>query len=67
MDMPPERRLRHSRDDKILTGTMGGSARSFGLNPTRLRIVVTAASALSGGFPGIMVYLVLGANIAADK
>lgn len=67
MDMPPERRLRRSRDDTVLTGSVGGLARYFGLNPTHLRIAFVAVSTLSGGFPGILAYLVLWAIIPADK
>ena len=54
-----ERRLRRSRDDRMIAGVKGGLAEYFGLDATLLRIVYVIGSILSVAFPGIVVYLVL--------
>jgi phage shock protein PspC (stress-responsive transcriptional regulator) len=51
--------LARSRDDRVLTGVMGGIARRFGWNSTLLRVVYVVVLIASAGFPGILVYLLL--------
>lgn len=50
--------LRRS-DDKMIAGVCGGIAEYLGWSPTATRIGFVAISAISAGFPGILVYLVL--------
>lgn len=54
-----EKKLRRSRDDRMLAGVVGGLARYFGLDSTVLRIVYVLVSLFSAAFPGIIVYLIL--------
>lgn len=50
-------RLHRSRDDRMIAGVVGGTARWLGWNSTVLRIVFVLVSILSAAFPGILVYL----------
>jgi len=51
--------LSRSINDRVLAGVVGGIARRFGWNSTVLRVVYVIVSALSAGFPGILVYIIL--------
>lgn len=51
--------LRRSSHNAVLVGIMGGLGEYFGLSATRLRWAYVLLSLLSGGFPGILVYLLL--------
>ena len=57
--MAATRTLARTRNDRVLAGVVGGIAVRFGWNPTLLRVVYVLISALSAGFPGILVYLAL--------
>ena len=50
--------LARSRNDKFLGGVCGGIARSFGIDPSIVRIVFVAL-AIFGFSTGVIVYLVL--------
>lgn len=66
MSQAPLRRLRRSRQDRVLGGVLGGIAEHLGLDATRLRIVYVLVSILSAAFPGILVYLALWILIPDD-
>ena len=51
--------LTRSRKNNILAGVCGGIAEWLGWDPTAVRILFVAWSALSAAFPGILVYIVL--------
>ncbi len=54
---PPSRPpLRRSKDDRVLAGVCGGIARSLGIDPIIVRVIV-AAFALAGG-TGILAYII---------
>ena len=53
------RTLSRSRNDRMLTGVIGGIAARFGWSSTLLRILYVVVSILSAAFPGILVYLIL--------
>lgn len=53
---PPVRRVRRSRQDRVLGGVCGGLGRYLGVDPVLLRIAVVAL-ALSGGI-GVLAYVV---------
>lgn len=55
MDTP----LVRTRDDRVIAGVVGSLARRIGIDPTKARIAYVLLAALSAGFPGIAVYLVL--------
>jgi len=50
--------LKRSKN-KVLAGVCGGIAERFGWNPALTRMGYFLLSALSIGFPGILVYIVL--------
>jgi phage shock protein C len=52
-------RVTRSRRDRMLAGVCGGIAHYLGWSATRVRIGYVIVSALSAGFPGILVYLAL--------
>ena len=51
--------LSRSREDRMLTGVVGGIAARMGWNSTVLRIAYVVVSVASAAFPGILVYLIL--------
>ena len=54
-----ERRLRRSRNQKVIAGVLGGFAEYLGWPAGRLRLVYVIVSILSAAFPGTLVYLLL--------
>lgn len=54
-----ERRLRRSRQHRILAGVLGGIAEYFDRDPTLVRVLYVALSIVSAAFPGVLVYLIL--------
>jgi phage shock protein PspC (stress-responsive transcriptional regulator) len=57
--MSPARRLRRSRDERMIAGVIGGLAEHFGQDPALLRILFVIVSIVSAAFPGILVYVIL--------
>lgn len=53
------RKLRRSRENKVIAGVLGGLAEWLGWPVGRLRIVYVIVSILSAAFPGTLVYLLL--------
>ncbi len=54
-----EKKLRRSRQNKMIAGVVGGLADYFDLDASVLRIVYVLVSLFSAAFPGLIVYLVL--------
>jgi len=50
--------LRRSRDNRILLGICGGLGEFFGINPIWFRLGFIIA-AIPGGFPGLLLYLLM--------
>ncbi|UCD99312.1 MAG: PspC domain-containing protein [Chloroflexota bacterium] len=50
--------LRRSPDNRILLGICGGLGEFFGINPIWFRLAFIIA-AIPGGFPGLLLYLIL--------
>jgi phage shock protein C len=50
--------LRRSRDDRVIAGICGGLGEFFGINSNWFRAAFLIAL-IPGGFPGILVYLLL--------
>lgn len=46
-----------SRHDQVISGTLGGLAERWGLNPTAFRVVYVILTLLTGIVPGVLVYL----------
>jgi len=59
MNVPANRVLSRSLNDRMLAGVMGGIAHRFGWNSTLVRILFVVVSVASAAFPGILVYLIL--------
>lgn len=48
-----------SRQDRVVSGTLGGLAERWGINPTALRIGYVILTFLTGILPGVLVYVLL--------
>lgn len=48
-----------SRQDRVVSGTLGGLAEKWGIHPTGLRIGYAIATFLTGILPGVVVYVIL--------
>jgi phage shock protein C len=53
------RGLWRSRNDRMIAGVCGGIGAWLGWPGTNVRVAYVLLSILSGGFPGILVYLAL--------
>jgi phage shock protein C len=51
--------LQRSKTDRMIAGVCGGIAKSFGWDPTIVRILYVLVSIVSAAFPGILVYIIL--------
>jgi phage shock protein C len=58
-------RLWRSRSNKVIAGVLGGLAEKLGIPATLARVVYSALTVFSMGFPGILIYLVLWAVMPA--
>lgn len=56
--MADSKKLRRS-DNPMIAGICGGIAEYLDVPPTRVRVAYVILSALSVGFPGLLLYLVL--------
>lgn len=54
-----EKPLRRSTPDSMVSGVCGGLAQWLGWDATIVRVLWVAASLISGGFPGLVLYVVL--------
>lgn len=53
------KRLYKSDDDKMLDGVCAGIAEYFDIDPTLVRVAYVLLSLVTGGFPGIVGYIIL--------
>ncbi|MGH9857956.1 MAG: PspC domain-containing protein [Acidobacteriota bacterium] len=53
------RTLTRSKTDRMLGGVCGGIARTYGWDPTIVRIFYVLISLFSAAFPGILFYIIL--------
>lgn len=53
-----KKRLFRSETDKVFFGICGGIAEYFDIDAVLIRLVWIVVTVLSGGFPGVLVYLV---------
>ena len=56
----PSRVLTRSRSDKMLMGVCGGLAKYSNQDPTLVRVLVLLAILMTGGFPGLIAYIIAG-------
>jgi len=55
-----------SSTDKYIAGVCGGIAETFNIDPTLVRIVWSAVTLLTGGFAGIILYIVAAVIMPAE-
>lgn len=53
------RSLMRSKTDRMLGGVCGGIAKTYGWDPTIVRIGYVLVSLISAAFPGILFYIIL--------
>ena len=53
------KRLYRSSRDVMLGGVAGGMAEYFNLDPTLIRLLLVLLAVVTGGFPALLVYLIL--------
>ena len=53
------RSLTRSKTDRMLGGVCGGIAKTYGWDPTIVRIGYVLISLISAAFPGILFYIIL--------
>ncbi|MBP5705863.1 MAG: PspC domain-containing protein [Spirochaetales bacterium] len=54
------KKLYKSSSDKMLMGVCGGLAEYLGMDSTVFRILYAIVTMFTGGFPGIVLYFVMG-------
>jgi len=59
MAMNTTKRLTRSYDDRMIAGVCGGIAQYFDVDPTLVRAGYVLMSAISAGFPGLLIYVIL--------
>jgi len=52
------KKLRRSRQQKMIAGVMGGIAEYFDIDVTIVRLLYVFISVLSAAFPGIILYII---------
>lgn len=52
------KKLRRSRQQKMIAGVMGGIAEYFDIDVTIVRLLYIFISVLSAAFPGIILYII---------
>lgn len=57
--MSEPKKLYRSRTDRMIGGVCGGVAKTYGWDPTLVRVGYVFLSVFSTLFPGIVVYLIL--------
>lgn len=60
-------RFHRSKCDRVFFGVCGGLAESANLDPTIVRLIVCLAVILSGGFAGLVGYLILGLLLPEEE
>ncbi len=58
--------LTRSKTDRMLGGVCGGIAKTYGWDPTVVRIAYVLISVVSAAFPGILFYVILWALIPEE-
>ncbi len=56
--MDKNKRL-YKSNDKMLDGVCAGIANYFGIDPTIVRVIYAVASFFTGGFGGLILYIIL--------
>ncbi|KGX83716.1 PspC domain-containing protein [Pontibacillus marinus] len=55
--MEKQKRLTKSREDKMISGVLGGASKYLEMDSTLLRILFIVILAVTGGLPFILIYV----------
>jgi phage shock protein C len=47
-----------SRNNRVISGVLGGFAETYGIDASLLRIIYTAITLFTGVMPGLLIYIV---------
>lgn len=61
------RKLYKSTNNKMLSGVCAGFADFIGIDPTIVRVLYALVSFFTGGFPGVIIYIMLAIIIPEDN
>lgn len=61
-----QRRLYRSSTDRYIAGVFGGFGQYFHIKSTILRVIYVILTAISGIFPGVLIYLMMALIIPPD-
>lgn len=61
------KKLYKSTNNKILSGVCAGFADFIGIDPTIVRVIYALVSFFTGGFPGVIIYIMLAIIIPEDN
>lgn len=61
------KKLYRSTNNKMLSGVCAGFADFIGIDPTIVRVIYALVSFFTGGFPGVIVYIMLAIIIPEDN
>jgi phage shock protein C len=59
MDLIEPKRLKRTRNDRMIAGVCGGLAKYLDVDPTILRLVFALATFFTVVFPGVLIYLIM--------
>lgn len=54
-----DKRLYKSKDNKVISGVMGGLGEYFDIDPVVFRVAYTAFSFFTGVIPGVLAYILM--------
>ena len=61
------KKLYKSTNNKMLSGVCAGFADFIGIDPTIVRVIYALVSFFAGGFPGVIIYIMLAIIIPEDN
>lgn len=61
------KKLYKSTNNKMLSGVCAGFAEFIGIDPTIVRVIYALVSFFTGGFPGVIIYIMLAIIIPEDN
>ncbi len=61
------KKLYKSTNNKMLSGVCAGFADFIGIDPTIVRVIYALVSFFTGGFPGVIIYIMLTIIIPEDN
>lgn len=59
MELIEPKRLKRSRNDRMIAGVCGGLAKYMDVDPTIVRLVFALGTLFTVVFPGVLIYLVM--------